>query len=360
MRLPQTRKVAGRCDDGRIRLIEQDAPALTDGSVAVAVHASVISPGTELRGWCAFSERRANTDWAGEPEPFGYSNAGVVLAVGDGVTEFDAGDRVACIGAGYAPHTDYAVVPHHLCVGLPDAVRFDQGAYAMLAATAVHAVRRCAPEIGEYAAVAGLGLLGHLSAQFLKLGGCEVIGWDAAEAPLELAERWGIDATVRVGDGAEITATGAFTGGAGLDAAIIAFGGDASGTMRSLAKSLKCAPDGHPYGRIVVVGNADFAYRDLEPDMMTNVDIRRASRTGAGYHDEQWEFGPPYPDVFMRWTTRTNLELCMRMIADGRLNVDVLTTHRVGLDQVDEQTSAILDAPDEALGVVIQAREGAL
>ncbi|MAE60290.1 MAG: hypothetical protein CMJ49_02920, partial [Planctomycetaceae bacterium] len=135
------------------------------------------------------------------------------------------------------------------------------------------------------------------------------------------------------------------------------FGGEASETVRHLAKSLKRLPDGHPCGRIVVVGNPTFSFGDLEADAMTNVDIRRAARTGPGYHDERWEFGVPYPDVLVRWTTRTNLDLCMRMIADGRLNVEPLTTHRVRLDRVDEQTSAILDSPAEALGVVIEYQE---
>jgi polar amino acid transport system substrate-binding protein len=321
--------------------------------VAVAVHASLISPGTELGGWVAFSKKRESTDEAGEPFPIGYSNAGVVLACGDNVTGFKAGDRVACIGGNYALHTDYAVVPHHLCVVLPARVMFAQGAYAMLAATALHAVRRCAPELGEMVAVAGLGLVGHLCAQCLKLTGCYVIGWDVSQAQLARALRWGIDAATQVGTGAEVEATKEFTRGSGLDAGIIAFGGDASDTIQNLSKSMKHSPDGHIYGRIVVVGAANFSYRDLEPDTMANVDIRRAARTGPGYHDETWEYGAPYPDVFMRWTTRTNLELCMRWIAEGRLEVDALTTHTISLDRVDEESSAILESPAEALGVVI-------
>ena len=58
----------------------------------------------------------------------------------------------------------------------------------------------------------------------------------------------------------------------------------------------------------------------------------------------------------MRWTTRTNLELCMRLIEEGKLKVDGLTTHRVALVRIDEETQAALDEPDEILGMVIIAR----
>ena len=109
--------------------------------VLVQVHASLVSPGTELGGWQMFSERyKANTEGAREKltlRPFGYSSTGIVLDIGKNVKHLTPGDRVACIGAGYALHTDYAVVPQNLCISLPNNVTFNQGAYAMLLATAL-------------------------------------------------------------------------------------------------------------------------------------------------------------------------------------------------------------------------------
>ena len=74
--------------------------------------------------------------------------------------------------------------------------------------------------------------------------------------------------------------------------------------------------DGHPMGTMVVVGNPTFEYRNHEAGM-TNIDIRRASRVGPGYHDDAWERGADYPPVFMRWTARTNLELTVRLIGEA-------------------------------------------
>ncbi len=127
-------------------------------------------------------------------QPFGYSNSGIVLEAAEGASEFKPGDRVACIGAGYALHTDYAVVPHNLCVLLPDNVTFEQGAYGMLFATAMQTLRRGQPEFGEYTCVVGLGIVGLLTARLYQLAGNYVIGWDNESCVVALAKQWGIDA----------------------------------------------------------------------------------------------------------------------------------------------------------------------
>lgn len=351
MSLPTKRIVAARCDDRRIRLIEQDVPPLAPGAVLVRVRASLVSPGTELGGWAGFSARPQEPASQTEPRPFGYSNAGVVMAVGEGAEEFAPGDRVGCIGGNYAMHTDYAVVPHHLCVALPTEVDFAQGCYAMLTATALHAVRRGEPTLGESAVVVGLGPVGQLTARLYQMAGAFVVGWDTVALRREIAQQWGIDATVAVGADDVVAATRAFTRGYGLDAAVIAYGGEANQTVEDLEKSMKRSPDGHPMGRLVMVGQPHFEFKST----LTNLDYRRAARTGAGYHDEDWEFGAPYPSVFMRWTTRTNLELCMRLIAAGKVNVDVLTTHRIPLADVEAGIDAIIDDPDSILGVVLES-----
>jgi threonine dehydrogenase-like Zn-dependent dehydrogenase len=353
MATPAGRRVAFRHGDGHIRLVEQDVPPVEAGTVLVEVHASLVSPGSGVGTWRGFAGQRENPDRDARPRPIGYSNAGIVLETGEGVTAFCKGDRVACIGAGYALHTDYAVVPHNLAVALPDNVTFAQGSYAMLLGTALHALRRGAPEFGESCAVVGLGILGQLTAMFYRLAGNFVIGWDVIPRRLATAEGWGIDAVVNVATEDEVERTKAFTRNYGLDSAVIAFGGDANDAIQSVRKSLKVSPDGHMMGRIVIVGGAHF---DWPFGAGSNADIRHAGRTGFGYHDEEWETGAPYPPVVMRWTTRTNLELCMRWIAEGRLDVDCLTTHTIPLADVEAGIDKLLDNPDDALGVVFEPK----
>ena len=60
-----------------------------------------------------------------QPMPLGYSSAGTIIAVGEGLQGFKVGDRVACAGGGYAVHAEYAIVPKNLMVRLPDEVDFE-------------------------------------------------------------------------------------------------------------------------------------------------------------------------------------------------------------------------------------------
>ena len=347
------RKIAAVTGDGRIIVIEQDIPPVRAGTVLVEVHSSLISPGTELKGWRAFSEKRNHPDSdGGDPRPFGYSNAGVVLAVGEGVAELTPGDRVGCLGGGYAQHADYAVVPHNLCTKLPDNVTFAQGAYGNLGCTAINAVRRAAPELGEFVAVAGLGIVGNLSGQLFRTAGCFVIGWDMIPFRTELAEKTGFDCVVQVGQADEVEATKEFTDGFGLDAAVLAFGGDGTDAFLNLRACLKQSVDGHAMGRIVQVGGANVQHKWKT----ANLDWRMAARTGPGYHDEEWETGRDYPPVFIRWTTRSNFRLLVRLVSEGKLDLDATITHRIPLDDVEAGIAAILDDPDRIMGVVLEMK----
>jgi threonine dehydrogenase-like Zn-dependent dehydrogenase len=350
MNIPQKRLLAVKRGDGTIRIIEQDMPDMVRGTVLIKVGASLVSPGTELGGWHSFANQKINPEPIKE-RPFGYSNSGFVIEAAEGVSEFKTGDRVACIGAGYALHTDYAVVPQNLCVSLLDNVSFDQGAYAMLFATALHTLRRGEPEFGEYVCVAGLGIVGLLTARLYQLAGNYVIGWEKNPARIENANRWGIEAVVNDENGKE--ATKKFTRNCGLDSAVLAFGGACDETVERLIHCMKRSPDGHGMGRIMVVGWPDFQYGGGPVGMMNNIDIRRCSRTGPGYHDLQWEFGIDYPPVFMRWTTKTNLALCMRLIAEEKVDIDSLTTHRIKLEQVKNEIDKALEHPDQMLGVIL-------
>ncbi len=348
MSMTMKRKVATCGGDGAIKLVEQDVPELKRGTILVRVRASLVSPGTELKGWDSYSKKRDNPDPLAKRTPFGYSNAGVVEAVGEGVQEFKQGDRVACVGGGYALHTDYAVVPHNLCTPLPEDVTFEQGSYAMLLATALQALRRGEPEFGEYVGIVGLGIVGMLTARLYQLAGCYPIGWEFNPLRRELARKWHIDSNA-----GDVAATKAFTVNAGLDDAVLANFGPCDETVDKLVDCMKVSPDGHPMGKIMIVGWPVFSYGG-KMGGMNNIDVRRCSRTGFGYHDEAWEFGDDYPAVAMRWTTKTNLALCMRLLAERKVDVDALTTHRISLEAVETETAEAMKDPTSMYGVIFE------
>lgn len=345
MNIPSKRKVATRGGDGVIRLAEETMPQMKKGTMLVKVHASLVSPGTELKGWQGYSEKQQKP--ADEKHSaFGYSNSGVVEAIGEGVQEFKIGDRVACIGWGYAQHADYVVMPHNLCIPLPDSVTFEQGSYAMLLATAMQTLRRGTPEFGEYVGIVGLGLVGILTARLYQLAGCYPIGWELNPLRMALAKKWDIDSNT-----GDVAATKAFAGGMGLDAAVLANFGPCDETVDKLVDSMKVSPDGHSMGKIMIVGWPVFSFGG-KIGAMNNIDVRRCSRTGFGYHDPVWEHGDDYPSVAMRWTTKTNLALCMRLIAEKKVDVDALTTHRIPLDSIEAETAKAMKDAKSMLGVI--------
>jgi polar amino acid transport system substrate-binding protein len=318
--------------------------------VLVEVHASLISPGTELNA--AKTARKEGKTDAGTPRPFGYQNAGVVLQVHDSVTEFQPGDRVACMGGGYAMHTDYAVVPKNLCAKLPENVSFEQGAYTHLAITSMQAVRRLQPELGEYLVVVGLGLVGQMAARLGQLDGAYAMGWDMVPFRCQVADDWGIDGTTVIGqDDAEKKAA-EFTDGYGFDMAVMAFGGDGTKALEAVTKVMKLSPDTHRMGRISLVGGLKTMCSWGAG--LGNLDLRCSARSGPGYHDDACERGDTeYPPVFMRWTTQTNMKLALRYMSEGKLDVSALTTHKVPLADIDEVVSAHIEDPGSTLGTLL-------
>ena len=104
----------------------------------------------------------------------GYSAAGIVIECAADVTDFRAGDRVACAGTDYASHAEVISVPRNLCVRLPEQLSFAEGAFGTVGAIALQGVRLAEPTLGESVVVIGLGLVGQLTVQLLKANGCRV------------------------------------------------------------------------------------------------------------------------------------------------------------------------------------------
>jgi threonine dehydrogenase-like Zn-dependent dehydrogenase len=336
---------------GIISVIDELLPSPAPGQVLIEVTASMVSPGSELGG----VSRRRDSPTDAPPRPFGYSNAGVVCEIGGGVQDLEIGERVSCIGGGYAQHATHACVPQNMAVSIPDDVSDADASSIHLVATSLNATRRLAPEIAEYIGVVGLGLVGNFATQWARVAGCHVAGLDQLPMRLEVAEACGADlCTDPTTEGGE-SEVRAFTRDRGLDGAVMAFGGDGTEAFKALVKMMKRAPDTHAMGRVVIVGGASVEHSFGAG--LGNLDIRSAARTGPGYHDEAWEHGEDYPPVFVQWSTKRNMEECLNFINRGDILVDPLITHRVSLDDAPEACEALIQTPNDALGVVFLPQE---
>ena len=114
---------------------------------------------------------------------------------------------------------------------------------------------------------------------------------------------------------------------------------------------MKEAPDTHRSGKIVLVGGAQITH-GFGADL-GNLDLRSAARTGPGYHDEAYELGADYPPVFVRWSTQAHLKLFVRWLQEGKLHIRELITDRVSMDDAPSACYALMDAPQDHLGVLI-------
>jgi len=194
-----------------------------------------------------------------------------------------------------------------------------------------------------------------MAARFGQLAGMYVMGWDTIPFRCEIARRWGIDDTTVIGRESEKEKAKAFTRGLGFDMAVMAFGADGTKALQSVQSVMKVSPDNHVMGRICLVGG--LTTNCSWGASLGNLDLRCCARTGLGYHDEPWEYGEyKYPNVLVRWTTRSNMELVLPLMSEGRLNVKTLITHKLPLERIDEAVTAHIESPNSPLGAVLLMR----
>jgi len=174
------------------------------------------------------------------PLPFvpGSEYAGIVDAVGDGVTSLRVGQPVAAFGGtgGFATH---AVVSASLAMPLPPGFAFDDAAaFVLTYATTHHALLdRAAMKPGETLLVLGAaGGVGTAAIQIGKIAGARVIAAASSDEKLALCREIGADETINYSTGSIRDALKALTGGKGPDVVYDPVGGDlAEPVFRSIA-----------------------------------------------------------------------------------------------------------------------------
>ncbi|HXM51114.1 MAG TPA: bi-domain-containing oxidoreductase, partial [Pyrinomonadaceae bacterium] len=359
---------------GAVAVTDVPAPVLRPGFVLVRTAASLISAGTERMtvetGQKSLMERafdqpalvkqviqKARTEGIlntvdavrSKLESFvalGYSAAGTVLEVGAGVTEFHQGDRVACAGVGYASHAEVLAVPKNLCVRLPAQIDFEAAAFSTLGAIAMQGVRLTDPTLGESVVVVGLGLIGQLAVQLLKANGCRVFGIDLDQKKIELARQFGADAGCAPGDDTKRSVM-EWSRGRGADAVLIT-AASSSNQPVELAGEIS-----RPKGRVVVVGAVGLniprkSYYDRE------LTFKISMSYGPGRYDPEYEErGHDYPFGYVRWTEGRNIEAFLDLVAEDRVDVGPLITHRFKLAE-SERAYELITGDEPYLGVVLQ------
>jgi len=370
------KQVLQNLKSGTVTVTDVPAPVARPGLVLVRTAASLISAGTErmtveagqksLLGRAvqqpalvkqviqkARSEGISNTFDAVRAKlaslvALGYSAAGNVIEVGEGVTDFRPGDRVACAGVGYASHAEVLSVPKNLCVRLPESVGFDAAAFGTLGAIAMQGVRLAELTLGESVVVIGLGLIGQLTVQLLKAHGCRVFGIDLDEKKIQLAHQLGTDDGCGPDNEARKRVL-AWSRGRGADAVLITAASESNQPVE-LAGEISRAK-----GRVVAVGAVGLNI-PRQPYYNRELTFKISMSYGPGRYDPEYEErGHDYPFAYVRWTEGRNIEAFLDLVAEGRVDVEPLITHRFNLDETERAYQLITGELNEPyLGVVLQ------
>lgn len=356
---------------GQAVIDEVPVPQVEPGTVLVRVQNSCISTGTEMSGvrstadplWVraikdptkilkaarmVSSKGLAHTRSVVEGQtligtPTGYSAAGYVVAVGEDVTEFRPGERVACAGAQYAHHAEVIRVPRNLVVHIPANVSFAHASSVALGSIAMQGVRRANPTLGEAFVVIGLGLLGQLTVQMLKANGCRVAGTDLDPTRVELARQFGMDAALIPGEGDVLEQMARLTDGVGADGVIITAATPSSEVMSTAFKLCRRK------GRVVLVGDvglnlnrADFYQKELDFFISTSY--------GPGRYDDLYEEkGVDYPPAYVRWTENRNMAEYLRLLDENKVTLDPLPTRIFPVEQVNDAYESLKSETDRPL-----------
>ncbi len=360
---------------GKLETIDVPAPALAPGCVLVHNHFSVVSPGTEKQAMefarkSLVGKARARPDLVKQvtrklaqegprstvrtvttrldaPQPLGYSCAGIVVDVGDGVAKLAVGDRVACAGAGYANHAEIVCVPENLAVRVPDGVELEKAAFATLGAIAMQGLRVADPTLGEVAALIGLGLLGQLTLQLLHANGCRVLGIDLDSTRVKQALAQGAEWTAVPRDDHSGWRNEA-TGGHGADFAIVAASSSDSAPIDLAAHLCRAR------GRVVVVG-ATAMDLDRRSFYEKELELRMSMSYGPGRYDRRYEeLGLDYPISQVRWTENRNLQSFLALIASGAVDPGHLDTQTVDFAEAEQAYAELASGERRSLAVVFR------
>jgi threonine dehydrogenase-like Zn-dependent dehydrogenase len=283
--------------------------------------------------------------------PLGYSVCGVVTEVGRGAEEFKVGQLVAAAGNEHALHAEHNWIPVNLCAAVPPGVLPEHAAFSTVASIAMHGVRRAEVQLGETAAVIGLGLVGQLVVRLLVASGVRVVGIDPVADRCSLAEKAGAALCRSPADDgmdAVLRELADITKGRGADHVFLAAGGSSNGPVEA---AVKLARD---RARVVDIGKMKLdlpwtAYYEKE------LDVRFSRSYGPGRYDDRYELeGIDYPAGYVRWTEKRNLESFLDLLARKEIEVATLVSGVFPLTEAAQVYADLKSGELKAVGVLLE------
>lgn len=354
MNIPQKMKAAVLFNFGDLRVTEVYVPVLSEGEALVKVHSVAIcgsDPAIIAKGWKGYPK-------LGEFIP-GHEFTGTVLAVAPDVTELNLGDRVAvephkgcgrcenclrglyttCLNYGNLKkghrhygfstnggYAEYAACHVNTLHKLPDSITFEHGALLTGAGTVLYGYERIGwVKPGETVVVTGPGAIGLMSAHIAKITGAgRVILTGTREDRLAVGRQLGVDITINAKETDVVKQVMELTNGLGADMVV-----ECTGQAAPAAQALE-----------IVRKNGRISFNGIYHEPVT-LQLDKIV---------QWNLlitGPKAEGML-------NLERAIPLMADGRMNLLPLITHKFSLDQINEAFTTFTSRTGGAIKVIVQ------
>ncbi|MDY6914144.1 MAG: zinc-binding dehydrogenase [Planctomycetota bacterium] len=312
---------------------DRPLPSPAAGELLIKTSRTLISTGTELTSYSGdFPEK---SRWAGYIRyPFlpGYDNVGKVVEAASDVDRKWVGKRVA----NYGQHARYVTAPVDSVVEIPADVPDEQAAFFTIAQFTMNGVRRGGVTWGQSVVIYGMGLLGQLTARFVRIAGAHhIFAVDVAVQRLSL-----------VADGVT--------------------------TINAAKQSAADVVRRQTHGRMAdvvfeVTGNADLIPSEFEPLRQEGKFVVLSSprkATSFDFHDlcnapsfqiigAHTMSHPAHETPATPWTTKRHVELFLDYLAQGEMDIGNLISHRQTHTEAPQLYEMLLKDRSGAMGVVL-------
>jgi L-iditol 2-dehydrogenase len=338
---------------GAVSVEPVPVPSIGPGEILVRVEAC---------GICHTDLKKIEYNLLPAPRVFGHETAGVVVAIGEGVSKFQPGDgviafhHIPCRNCFYCDRRLYAQCPDYKRVGItagygepagggfaqyvrimdwivrdgvekiPPGVPFDRAAFVEPINTCFKAVDQVSPQPGETTAILGQGPIGLMFTMLVRRTGSRMFTTDTFPARRGLSERFGAESALDPRDSAFESAVRKSTEGRGADLVIVA--ASAPGIVEQAMRISR------PGSRILLFAQTSHQER-VE---VSGADICMGERTLCGAYSASVDLQKQSADL----------------VFSGELPVEELISHRVPLGQIRSGIELALHPDEQSLKIVVQ------
>ena len=327
---------------GKIEVTDADMPEPKEGEVLVKVKATGLC-GSDVDGYLG------RHPMIGYPIIMGHEFAGVIAAMGKGVTSVREGDAIvgepfftckkcqACLEGKYNLCKNLLITGHQVPGSLaqyvlaealfvhskPENVSFDEGAIAEPLSGSLHAVKRAGVGIGDFTVIIGCGTIGSFSLQHAKNAGAEVLIADTQDFKLDVARELGADYVLNATREDLKAKVDELTDGVGADKVI-----EAVGLPETLAATTTLVRRG---GTIMLIG---WTGNKTDPFDLTSLTLDELTVMGT---------------LGFCWDFPTALGLVRR----GKVRLDAIISHKYPLEKTQEAIELFHSGKDNVWKIII-------